>query len=248
MLSENFYLLGIQSGSKEVPILEKASQGLLSLAVKYNVVNLAFLENRKGSLLRTDKYERPFHLETDEAVSKMQAFLSDREPELLENIRNRNNEAAQEKLEEILSFIADLPLDYLCLAKGFVLDLLIAMDHASMEAGSDFATLMRLNCSLSLEIYKIDNTQDPSNILKHGLNQMANIVSPYRKRKNDVVLKNILCYLEKNFRKNLSRGSLAAHFGISVSHLSHLLSEKWDVHSSKSSINIDPIARLRCWS
>lgn len=208
--------------------LADACQGLLSLAAKYNIVNLAFLESRNNKPLRMDRFSKPFYLETDQAVSQMQKYLSDQEPILLESIRNRDQEAAREKLEEIIGFISELPQDYLCLAKGFVLDLLIAMDHASMEAGSDFTTIMRLNCSLSLEIYQIEDPQALSKILIQGLDQSFNIISPYHKKKNDVLLKNILSYLEKNFHTNLSRESLAERFGISVSNLSHLLRRKMD--------------------
>ncbi len=214
------------SVAKKEPTLNSACQGLLSLAAKYNIVNLSFLENRKTKLLRKDRFSRPFHLEDDKTVSKMRGFLSEREPELLEHIRNRKKTAARKKLEEIVEFIAILPQDYLCVAKGFVLDLLVTMDHASMEAGSDFTTLMRFNCALSLEIYQIDNPQSLSEILRQGMDQSINIISPYHKKKNDILLKNILSYLEKNFYKNISRESLAEHFAISVSHLSHLLSEK----------------------
>lgn len=220
------HAMQFDSKSEKDSALSEACQGLLSLAVKYNIVNLAFLEHRKEQLMRSEKFTPPLHIDNDQVVSKLQDFLCDREPELLENIRNREIEAAREKLGEILQFIAELPQDYLSLAKGVVLDLLVSMDHASMEAGNNFVTLMRFNCSLSLEIHRCDNPQELSEILRQGLDETANIISPYHKRKNDVVLKNILSYLERNFHRNLSRESIADRFGVSVSHLSHLLSQK----------------------
>ena len=201
-------------------------KGLLSIAARYNVVNLPLLESRANKLMSLDRFKHPLTFAAGETVAQLRSFLMEKELPLLESVRNRNQQAARVYIDEIVQQMLNLAEDHLCLCKGCVLDLLIAMDHAAVESGTDFATAMRCNCSLSLEIYQVETLRELSELLVRGFERIFDIVSPYQKSKNDVLLKNILGYLERNFHENVSREWLATHFNISISHLSRLLSQK----------------------
>lgn len=148
------------------------------------------------------------------------------EPMLLAAIRRGNRGEARRIINYVLVHIYSAGEERSDLLKGLLLELVVMISRAAVEAGAAQSEVLGLNFRLLTELAEIDDDEDLAAWLRKTLEHVMSTIERQEDFTPPLLVSKALAYMRKNLHRDISRDETAQHAGISPSHFSRLLKER----------------------
>ncbi len=206
--------------------IRAACDCLTRLAVRHNLVNAELLELRRGASERERLRAEAIHDLKDDLHDSIRAIYLREEPFLLAAIRRGDRGAAREVLNRVLVAIYHVGARRLDLLKSFLLELVVMMSRAAVEAGGNPNELLGINYDSLAALSRIDDDVELSHWLTECLERLLDGIRDSHDFPNTVLLANAVRYMEEHLGEEISRSEVARAAGLSEGHFSRLIREK----------------------
>lgn len=165
-------------------------------------------------------FDREF---TPDSLSKL---FHDREKEIVTKIRLGDRSGAKEILYQLLAIILVQYLENFELLKVSILELLIILSRAAVEAGAKVEEMLGLRYRFVTELSRIRNQEDLCLWIVKVLEKMTDQIYQTRNAKNYQRLKRALDFIEQHCGESLTIEQVAREAYLSASRLSHIIKDE----------------------
>ena len=149
------------------------------------------------------------------------------EPGLLAAIRRGDRREARRHINQVLVHIYSVGEERSDLLKGLLLELVVMMSRAAIEAGGAQSEVLGLNFRHLTELAEIDDDEALAGWLRETLERLISTIEAQEDFTPPLLVTKALAFIRENIsRGELSRDEVARHAGISPSQLSRLLKER----------------------
>lgn len=233
---------GIDLESKETndhEHIQRAGDALLEWARRDNRIPEAAIRlSRQRAEEEVDRFY---------ALEQSQNFPSDdlrslylrEEPELLTAIKQGDSPGARAILNRILTSIYSLGGQRMDLLKSCVLELIVMMSRAAVEAGADPSALLGANYRLISDLSVITDDEDLARWVRRMLDSLMEAIRVNDDYPHSLLLARALAYMREHLGENLRRDDVARHAGVSPGHFAHVMTERMGCSFT------DMLARMR---
>jgi len=148
------------------------------------------------------------------------------EPMLLDAIRRGDRGEARRIINHVLVHIYSAGEERSDLLKWLLLELVVMISRAAVEAGAVQSELLGMNFRFLTELATINDDEDLSAWLRKTLEHVILTIEQQEDFTPPLLINKALDFMRKNLHRDLSRDETAKHAGISPSHFSRLLKER----------------------
>jgi len=203
-----------------------ASRELLRLLEERNLTNPALLKlHRLESERQRERAEALHALKTYRHDDLREIYLRE-EPALLAAIKRGDRPAAREVINRVLVAVYHHGRDRIELRKSLILELVIMMCRAAVEAGGEPTQILGMNYALLSRLDTIRDDEALTSWLVSTLERLLDAIRDNTRYPHTVLLGKALDYVEEHLERKLRRDEVARHAGLSPSHFSRLIKEK----------------------
>lgn len=157
---------------------------------------------------------------------RIREFYLYQEPALLAAIRSGDRREAVRLVNHLLVHIYSVGEERNELLKGLLLELVVMMSRAAVEAGASQTEMLGLGYSHLVELAEIDDDEAMSQWLRGTLERIFAAMERQQRGEVPVLVAASIAYMRKNMEHEITREDLARHIGVSAGHLSQLLKER----------------------
>ncbi len=182
---------------------------------------LASQQRRIGELIGENK--------TNAASGELRVYPLHIEREMLNRIRVGDRSGARALLNELLGHIFYRAPGNMKLMKARVLELVVVISRAAVEAGAEMEALLGLNYDFVSELYAVNDFEGLCAWVVRMLDTFLETVSKGRDTPASAQLNDALSYIRIHHMRNLSLEEVAGNVHVSPYYLSHLFREKLGV-------------------
>lgn len=162
----------------------------------------------------------------DSPFDAIREFYLYQEPELLGAIRLGDRREARRIINYLLVHIYSAGEERNELLKGLLLELVVMMSRAAVEAGASQTELLGLRFSNLTELAEIDDDEALAAWLRNTLERIIAAIERQQGFEVPIMVAATLAYLREHLDRELSREEVARHVGVSPGHLTQLLKER----------------------
>jgi len=148
------------------------------------------------------------------------------EPMLLTAIRRGDRGEARRIINHVLVHIYSAGEERSDLLKGLLLELVVMISRAAVEAGAAQSEVLGMNFRFLTELAEIDDDEDLAAWLRRTLEHVMSAIEQQKDFTPPLLVCKALDFMRKNMHRDISRDEVARHAGISPSHFSRLLKER----------------------
>lgn len=148
------------------------------------------------------------------------------EPMLLAAIRRGERGEARRIINHVLVHIYSAGEERSDLLKGLLLELVVMISRAAVEAGAMQSEVLGLNFRSLTELAEIQDDEDLAAWLRKTLEHVFSTIERQEDFTPPLLVGKALDYMRENLHRDISRDEVARHAGISPSHFSRLLKER----------------------
>ncbi len=149
------------------------------------------------------------------------------EPMLLAAIRRGDRGEARRIINHVLVHIYSAGEERSDLLKGLLLELVVMISRAAVEAGAVQSEVLGLNFRFLTELATInDDDEDLATWLRQTLEHVFSTIERQENFTPPLLVGKALDFMRTNLHRDISRDETARHAGISPSHFSRLLKER----------------------
>lgn len=148
------------------------------------------------------------------------------EPELLSAIKAGDLRGARAILNRVLTVIYGLGGERMELLKSLVLELVVMMSRAAVEAGADPSVLLGRNYARLEDLSRIGDEEELSAWVRLMLDTLMEQIGGNEAYPNSLLLLRALRHMETRLHEHLGRDEVARVAGISPGHFSKLMTER----------------------
>jgi len=148
------------------------------------------------------------------------------EPMLLAAIRRGDRGEARRIINHVLVHIYSAGEERSDLLKGLLLELVVMISRAAVEAGAVQSKVLGLNFRFLTELAEIDDDEDLAAWLRKTLEHVFSTIEEQEDFTPPLLLGKALDFMRQNLHRDISRDDVARHAGISPSHFSRMLKER----------------------
>jgi AraC-like DNA-binding protein len=148
------------------------------------------------------------------------------EPMLLAAIRRGDRGEARRIINHVLIHIYSAGEERSDLLKGLLLELVVMISRAAVEAGAVQSEVLGLNFRFLTELAEINDDEDLAAWLRKTLEHVFSTIEKQEDFTPPLLLVKALEFMRHNLHRDISRDAVARHAGISPSHFSRLLKER----------------------
>jgi AraC-like DNA-binding protein len=206
--------------------IRTACTALLELAVKHNLTNGALLQLRRAEALEQRRRAEAIQTVKEQSYDSIRSLYLREEPNLLAAIRSGDRSKAREIINRILIGIYNLAGSRRELLKSFMLELVVMMSRAAVEAGGDPARILGVDYESIAALGGTDDEEGLCHWLTGMLERIMDAIHDNRKYPNTVMLSRALRHMEKHCGEELSRDDVARVACLSPAHFSRLVRQK----------------------
>jgi AraC-like DNA-binding protein len=145
------------------------------------------------------------------------------EPMLMAAIRRGDRREARRIINHVLVHIYTAGAERSDLLKGLLLELVVMISRAAVEAGAAQSVVLGMNFRSLTELADIQDDEDLAAWLRRTLEHVFSTIEQQEDFTPPLLLGKALDYMRQNLPRDLSRDEVARHAGISPSHFSRLL-------------------------
>jgi AraC-like DNA-binding protein len=148
------------------------------------------------------------------------------EPTLLTAIQRGDRGEARRIINHVLVHIYSAGEERSDLLKGLLLELVVMISRAAVEAGAEQSEVLGLNFRLITELAGLSDDEDLAGWLRQTLEHMLSTIERQKDFTPPLLVGKALDFMRQNLHRDISRDEVARHAGISPSHFSRLLKER----------------------
>ncbi|MFN3408959.1 MAG: helix-turn-helix transcriptional regulator [Limisphaerales bacterium] len=148
------------------------------------------------------------------------------EPMLLAAIRRGDRGEARRLINHVLVHIYSAGEERSELLKGLLLELVVMISRAAIEAGAVPSEVLGMNFRFLTELAGLDDDEDLAAWLRRTLEHVFSTIERQEDFTPPLLLGKALAFMRENLHRDISRDEVARHAGISPSHFSRLLKER----------------------
>ncbi len=148
------------------------------------------------------------------------------EPMLLAAIRRGDRGEARRIINHVLVQIYSAGEERSDLLKGLLLELVVMISRAAVEAGAIQSEVLGLNFRFLTELARINDDEDLASWLRQTLEHVISTIEKQEDFTPPLLVGKALDFMRQNLHRDISRDEVARHAGISPSHFSRLLKER----------------------
>lgn len=148
------------------------------------------------------------------------------EPSLLAAIRRGDHGEARRIINHVLVHIYSAGEERSDFLKGLLLELVVMISRAAVEAGAMQSEVLGLNFRFLTELAGIQDDEDLAAWLRNTLEHVISTIERQKDFTPPLLIGKALDFMRMNLHRDLSRDETARHAGISPSHFSRLLKER----------------------
>lgn len=207
--------------------IQEAADGLLRLAVEANLINRAEMElSRQRAQREQDRFHAIESAKEFSVSDDLRSIYLREEPGLLGAIKQGDIREARSILNRILTGVYGLAGDRIELLKSSVLEVVVMMSRAAVEAGADPATLLGNNYRSISELAAIDDEEDLSDWVRRMLDTLIESIRTNETYPNSLLLTRAVRHMQTHLHQHLRRDEVARVAGVSPSHFSKLMTQR----------------------
>ena len=206
--------------------IRKACEDLRLILEQKNLTNTALLMLNRLELGRETEKAQAIHQFKDTSYDSIREIYLREEPALLAAVKRGERKVARSILNQVLVGIYHFSGQRLDLLKSVVLELVVMLCRAAVEAGGEPSELLGNNYRSLAELAQVQDEEQLSAWLCNMLERQMDAIRDNRKYPNTVLLGKALAYMREHISDDLSRASVARNAGLSASHFSRLIKEK----------------------
>lgn len=148
------------------------------------------------------------------------------EPMLMAAIRRGDRGEARRLINYVLVHIYSAGEEHSDLLKGLLLELVVMMSRAAVEAGAVQSAVLGLNFRFLTELAEIQDDEDLAAWLRKVLEHVISAIERQEDFTPPLLIGKALDFMRTHLHCDISRDETARHAGISPSHFSRLLKER----------------------
>lgn len=152
-------------------------------------------------------------------------YLS-QEPLLLAAIMRGDRGEARHIINHVLVHIYSAGEERSDLLKGLLLELVVMISRAAVQAGAAQSEVLGWNFRLLTDLAEIDDDEALAAWLRNTLEHVISIIERQKNLTPPLLISNALEFIRQNLHRDISRDETARHVGISPSHFSQILKER----------------------
>lgn len=204
-----------------------AADALLKIALEHNLINQAEVTLAQQRTVKEQDRFLAIEATKDNLVSDdMRSIYLSEEPSLLGAIKQGDIKEARSILNRVLIGIYGLAGDRMELLKSSVLELIVMMSRAAVEAGAEPSTVLGSNYRSLVELSEIDDEEDLSDWVRRMLETLIEGIRTHNNYPNSLLLMKAVKHMQANLHRQLRRDEVARIAGVSPSHFSKLVTER----------------------
>lgn len=165
-------------------------------------------------------------LDEDSPFDTIREFYLYQEPALLGAIRLGDRREARRIINHLLVHIYSAGEERSELLKGLLLELVVMISRAAVEAGASQSEVLGMRFSHLTELAEIDDDEALAAWLRGTLERIFTSIERQQRFDVPLVVAGSLKFIRENMGRELNREELARHVGVSPGHLSQLLKER----------------------
>jgi len=148
------------------------------------------------------------------------------EPMLMAAIRRGDRGEARRLINHVLVHIYSAGEERSDLLKGLLLELVVMISRAAVEAGAVQSEVLGLNFRFLTELADINDDETLAAWLRKTIEHVFSTIEQQADFTPPLLLGKALDFMRQNLSRDISRDDVARHAGISPSHFSRLLKER----------------------
>jgi len=206
--------------------IQNAADSLLERALRANHTSRAAIDLARERANR--EKARFYALEEAKQFTTydLRSLYLREEPLLLSAIKQGDSGEARSILNRILASIYSLGGARLELLKSCILELVVMMSRAAVEAGAEPATLLGANYHSLTHLAVIDDEEDLAVWVRHMLDTLIEAIRSNDQFPHSLLLMRATNYMREHLGRNLRRDEVARFAGVSGGHLAHLMTQQ----------------------
>ena len=207
--------------------IQQAANALFQLALEENCIPRAEVElARQRARQESDRFLAIEATKKYPVSDDIRTIYLTEEPGLLTAIKTGNIREARAILNRILTGVYGLADDRLELLKSSILELVVMMSRAAVEAGADPAAVLGRNYRFLSDLSTIDDEEELAGWVRRMLETLIESIRTHDSYPNSLLMLKAVRYMQANLHKHLSRDEIAQVAGVSPSHFSKLATER----------------------
>lgn len=213
------------AGPGNSPFVQEAADCLLTWALRDNLIPEAVIQLAHFKSTEASQRFRAIEQVKQFASDDLRGLYLREEPGLLTAIKFGEKREARSILNRILVKIYGYGSQRMDLLKSFLLELIVMMNRAAVEAGANPAVLLGSNYLSLTELAGIRDEEELAQWIRRMLDLLIDAI-----RENDdypcsLLLTRAMGYMRENLARNLKREDVARFVGISSSRFGQVMSE-----------------------
>jgi len=208
--------------------LKKAKEAvalLLSLTQKHGINDTAFLKERNDRYVQQYKIAN-FLEELKKENPDIARKILDKQDEVIQKVKLGDSAGAREILNEFLgSIFFESGMNFEVI-KVRIIELVVMISRAAIEAGVGAQELLGLNYSYLTELSKVTDLEELLVNVTRVLENFISKVSLGKERKRKVRFQKMRDFIHRNFTGGIAAGDVAREAGLSVGRALHLFREE----------------------
>ncbi len=207
--------------------VQEAANGLLEIAMEQNLVSRAAIEfarlraQKEGDLVLTIEASKRNWISDD-----IRSIYLTEEPELLGAIKQGEIREARSILNRILTVIYGMAGERMDLLKSSVLELVVMMNRAAVEAGAEPVSVLGGNYRILTELSGIQDEEELAEWVRRMLESLIECIRINDRYPHSLLILKAVRFMENNLHQHLRRDEVARVAGLSPSHFSRLITER----------------------
>lgn len=161
-----------------------------------------------------------------EPYDRIHEFYLLHEPMLLSAIMHGDRSEARRLINHVLVHIYSAGEERNDLLKGLLLELVVMISRAAVQAGARQSDVLGLNFRTITDLAEIDDDEALAAWLRNTLEHVISIMERHQEFNPPLLIVKALDFMQVNLHRDISRDETARYVGISSSRFSQLLKER----------------------
>lgn len=157
---------------------------------------------------------------------RIREFYLYQEPRLLAAMRRGDRAEAMFLINQVLVHIYSAGEERSDLLKGLLLELVVMISRAAIEAGAMQSEVLGTNFRVLTELSEIDDDEQLAAWLRKVFDHLLKTIERQTSFTPALLIGKALDFMRENLHRDITRDETARHSGISPSHFSRLLKER----------------------
>lgn len=165
-------------------------------------------------------------LPAERPYDRIREFYLYQEPDLIAAIQRGDRSESVRILNQVLVLIYSAGEERSDLLKGLLLELVIMISRAAVEAGASASDVLGLNFRFLAELAEITDDAELAQWLRAAFERVFAAIQAQESFAPPLLMSQALRFMRHNLHREISRDDVARHAGLSASHFSRQVKQR----------------------